>query len=293
MNNPPSYDLQELLSYYQQAYTFAFIMHEDKDWHYLGYLEDVYEDKRGEKKVEVRWLCHNQEVKQVIPELDAHPEEVFMTPDIQVLGAEYIVSVVTVLNPSHYEKHLGLSPLFPEELSSGIFLCHREFKKNKVKPFSLSKLRGYQQQRLVLLLDSYADPKNKAKLQKSNEAKEDFPSEVPAKLVTRKIRSRRAYQKQDGARSDAPNSSLENQSAKHEPLKLKLKLSKGPSGNKNPSGPSSQDEKNIELLSQDSGLRGCWFRCKILKTSLNRVKVRYYDVQDVDGPGKLEVLSMN
>ncbi|CAA0818005.1 agenet domain-containing protein / bromo-adjacent homology (BAH) domain-containing protein [Striga hermonthica] len=46
--------------------------------------------------------------------------------------------------------------------------------------------------------------------------------------------------------------------------------------------------ENIELLSQDSGMRGCWFRCNIMHSSEERLKVQYYDMIDVDGPGKLE-----
>lgn len=46
---------------------------------------------------------------------------------------------------------------------------------------------------------------------------------------------------------------------------------------------------NVELLSHDSGMRGCWFRCKILSVAQKRLKVQYYDVLDVDGPDKLEV----
>lgn len=46
---------------------------------------------------------------------------------------------------------------------------------------------------------------------------------------------------------------------------------------------------NVEVLSQDSGLRGCWFRCKTLRSVQNYLKVQYYHVDDAEGPGKLEV----
>ncbi|PHT30935.1 hypothetical protein CQW23_27272 [Capsicum baccatum] len=45
---------------------------------------------------------------------------------------------------------------------------------------------------------------------------------------------------------------------------------------------------NIEVLCQDSGMRGCWFMCKILRVSEKRLKVQYYDILDCDGPEKLE-----
>ncbi|KAL7142870.1 hypothetical protein ABFS83_08G153700 [Erythranthe nasuta] len=45
---------------------------------------------------------------------------------------------------------------------------------------------------------------------------------------------------------------------------------------------------NIELLSQDKGMQGCWFRCKILRSSQTRLMVQYTDVSKVGEPGKLE-----
>lgn len=48
------------------------------------------------------------------------------------------------------------------------------------------------------------------------------------------------------------------------------------------------DEK-IELLCQDSGIRGCWFRCTILQVTRKHLKVQYDDLQYEEGSGKLEV----
>ena len=92
------------------------------------------------KKVKVCWFHHKQEVMCVIPRLDPQPREIVITSHVQVISAECIDGPVMVLTPKHYEKCLVV---VTNTLSSGIHLCCRQFKNNKVKPFILTKLHGY------------------------------------------------------------------------------------------------------------------------------------------------------
>ncbi|XP_059624813.1 uncharacterized protein LOC132267922 [Cornus florida] len=275
------------------VHSFVFIMAEEES-HYLGYLEDLYEDKKGQKKVKVRWFHHNQEVKGFIPQLNPHPKEVFITPHVQAISAECIDGPATVLTPKHYEKCLAV---VPQTLSSAIHMCCRQFKNNKVKPFSISKLRGYSNQAILSSLDSSLVSKHKTKGHKSNEeGEEEFTHEDTLRQGAKRNRSGKGHQRLETGQSGAMNSVPGNQMAKCEPTyrKLKIRLSStGPIGIKlverEPQYHASfKVDDKIELLCEDSGIRGCWFRCKILQVSQKRLKVQYNDVQDADESGNLE-----
>ncbi|KAJ8526213.1 hypothetical protein K7X08_028690 [Anisodus acutangulus] len=242
--------------------SFAIVMGEEES-HYLGYLEDFYENKKGQKKVKVQWFQHFQEVQCVIPQLEGHPREVFNTSHVQVIYAECIDAPATVLTPRDYEKYISR---VLESLSSGVYMCFREFRNNKVMPFSLSNLDGYYNQTIFILLRS----QQKSKGHKLHEVKD----------ITRKDPSRQAK--------------LESQIAKPEQTcpKIEIKLpSRGPVGVQLVEPQCKQSFEvgdNLEVLSQDSGMRGCWFRCKILQVSQKRLKVQYDDILDCDGPENLE-----
>ncbi|KAL6281897.1 hypothetical protein ACE6H2_012826 [Prunus campanulata] len=272
------------------VHSFVFIMALEEH-HYIGYLEDMYEDKKGQKKVKVRWFHHTQEVKDVVPHLNPHPREVFITPHVQVISAECVDGPATVLTPKHYEKCLAI---VAHNSSSGIHMCFRQLKNHMVRPFSLAKLRGYSNQAILSSLDVHNVSKQKAKCHKlcdEDEEEEELSPDDPLRISCKRNRSSKGSQGRSGVKNLVTGKNPPNCVPTYP--KLKLKLSRKAIGVKiagsEPQCPMSfkVDEK-IELLCQDSGMRGCWFRCQVLRTSQKLLKVQYDDVQDIDGSGNLE-----
>lgn len=271
-----------------QIHSFVLVMAKEEN-HYLAYLEDMYEDKKGQKKVKVRWFHQSQEVVSScrIPPPTPHPREVFITPYAQVISAECVDGFATVLTPEHYEKCM---PFLPDTSSSPdrTYLCFRQFRNNRIKPFNLSKLRGYFEQLILSCLDLHVVSKNKLE--------EEFSNEGPVKRGAKRSRSCKGRQSFTTAQSDVGISERENQIMTCGPDYRMLRF--GPPGRMPLAkylmsnrwlSPSFKMGDKVELLCQDSGIRGCWFRCTVMQISQKRLKVQYENVQNEDGCGNLEV----
>nr|GMC54964.1 DUF724 domain-containing protein [Ipomoea batatas]GMD82679.1 DUF724 domain-containing protein [Ipomoea batatas] len=254
----------------------------DEESHYIGYIEDLYEDKNALKWAKIRWFHHLREVKCVIPQLeDTHPREVFITPHVQAIGAECIDGPATVLTPNDYQKYAAY---LPESLLSETFICYREFKNNKAFSFCLIRLQGYYNQAVFSLLHRQNVSQQMVERQKAREEKSSATKD-PATQVTKRIRDHSDQISGTGSQITKCGST------RH---KLKIKLTrKGPIGVQ-PVAPEPQSHasfkvgENVEFLCQDSGMRGCWFKCTIIQTKERFLKLQYFDVDNVDEPGKLE-----
>lgn len=273
--------------------SFVFVMAKGEN-HYLAYLEDMYEDKRGQKKVKVRWFHHTQEVKGIIPIRNPHPKEVFITPYAQVISAECVDGPATVLTREHYEKCLAS---FPHALLARIHLCYRQFRSNRVKPFELTKLRGYFDQPILSCLgpDPFPRPESICNGLTGEETEQLSPGDN-IKLGAKRTRSGRVCQRFVADHSGVRNSGRVRQMVTYEPYE---NLDYGLSGSQRLLSlkqvechpwytPLFKVDEKIELLCQDSGIRGCWFRCTVLQVSRKQLKVQYDDVQDEDECGNLE-----
>ncbi|GER32435.1 agenet domain-containing protein / bromo-adjacenthomology (BAH) domain-containing protein [Striga asiatica] len=232
--------------------SFVFVMAE-KENRYIAYLEDMYEDRKGQKKVKVRWFHHNREVKGAFTLRNPHPREVFITPYIQVISAECIDGPAIVLTREHYEKCLSV---FPQDLLGRVHLCFRQFKSSKIKSFKLSKLRGYFDQPIFSCFSpDFFDEK-------------EVSSDDNVKAGSKRNRSSREFNK-----------------SRYDLSYKKYDLMSGVP--KFPKRIFSVNEK-VEFLCHDSGLRGCWFRCTVLEVSMRQMKIRYDDIMDEDSCTNLE-----
>ncbi|KAL5197090.1 hypothetical protein ABZP36_000602 [Zizania latifolia] len=264
------------------AHSFVLVMSEEES-RYLAYLEDMYEDKKGRKKVKVRWFHQDQEFSCAIPPPPPHPCEVFITPYSQVISVECVDDIATVLTPEHYEK---CASTLPNSSMVGIRFCFRQYSKNKFKRFDLRTLNGYFSQAVVLSLKIPPEQvKDGSDITKAVEhctpGKTKFPKQFErmySKCLGTKICR--------GPQADSI-ASYQKPSSKQSPRKhLSVKFI----GPQNQLMPTYNVGDKIEVLSQDSGIVGCWFRCTVLKscTNHNKLKVQYDDLQNADDSGKLE-----
>ncbi|KAK7302318.1 hypothetical protein RJT34_13204 [Clitoria ternatea] len=271
--------------------SFVFVMGKGED-HYIAYLEDMYEDRRGQKKVKVRWFHHNQEVKGAIPVQNPHPREVFITSYSQVISAECVDGPATVLTREHYDKCM---PFYSPTSTERIHLCCRQFRGNKVKPFDLSKLRGYYAQPVLscLHLDSIQNPDSKSNSLAAED--EELSAGDDVKVGAKRSRSDKGSPQSwighQGVRKLIRNKQMmvykafqvANFARSERRLLSRKQVECQPWSNH-----TYKVDDKIELLCQDSGIRGCWFRCKVVQVARKQLKVQYNDVQDEDGGGNLE-----
>ncbi|XP_057765486.1 uncharacterized protein LOC130986184 [Salvia miltiorrhiza] len=240
--------------------SFVFVMAE-KENRYIAYLEDMYEDRKCQKKVKVRWFHHNKEVKGVVSLRNPDPKEVFITPYVQVISAECVDGPAIVLTREHYEKCLEV---FPHDLLGGLHFCFRQFKGNRVKQFKLSKLRGYYDQAIFSCFspDFFEE--------------DEFSSEDDAKVGSKRHRSSRDDHKSayDLSYKKYGLLSRETNFLKHVDGQFRQSLF--------------QQNEKVEFLCQDSGIRGCWFRCTVLEISRRQIKILYEDIKDEDSCTNLE-----
>ncbi|GAA0158661.1 hypothetical protein LIER_15625 [Lithospermum erythrorhizon] len=276
------------------VHDFVYVLAEE-DKRLVAYLEDMYEDSRGDKMVAVRWFHKIDEVDIVLPR-NYDDREIFFSLCLQDLSIECVDGLATVLSPQHYKKflsearHTQLEP----------FVCYMLYEDDDdVKSFDITEVKGYWKQDILRYLSltrpskrvHYDDgvkgkenrtdadvPRPKKRIHRSNEVDEHL---LPIKIRFGDV----GFQNRDsnfvacegitkiGNRSNGCLASSASQKDAAMP-NCWQHLTVG---------------SQVEVLSQDSGIRGCWYRALIVKKHGDKVKVRYEDIQDAaDESKKLE-----
>ncbi|KAG9458439.1 hypothetical protein H6P81_002947 [Aristolochia fimbriata] len=217
----------------------------------VAYLEDMYEDVRGNNMVVVRWFHKIDEVGIVLPP-KFNDREIFFSLCLQDLSVECIDGLATVLCPQHFQRFLN-------EATSGHwdpYMCHRQFDNDDITPFDVTLLQGYWNQEFLKYI--YSTSASAGNSRKRRRKQETLISQC------------------NGAAKTFVNTSSP------------YSLSEKDVGKKIDSLPQLSIGSQVEVLCQDSGIRGCWFEAMIIKKHKGKVKVRYQDLQDADDMGNLE-----
>ncbi|XP_062196859.1 uncharacterized protein LOC133899809 isoform X2 [Phragmites australis] len=239
------------------VHSFVYIMSEEMK-RLVAYVEDLYEDTNSYNMVKVRWFDKVDEVGVPLP-MDVNDREIFFSLGRQDLSVECIDGLAAVLSAQQFEKFkngIKYSNWEP-------YLCRWQIDNDEVKPFDISQLQGYWSQEVLRTMFNAA-------------------SSLKVRFRVTKVGPScdgGQKRKRDEFDNDAS------------PQKF---LCSGASGSDFFKDALYDNRKHIypgchaEVLSQDSGIRGCWFRCLILKRHRDKIKVRYLDLQDADDTGNLE-----
>ncbi|KAL0396808.1 UNVERIFIED_CONTAM: hypothetical protein Scaly_0129200 [Sesamum calycinum] len=271
---------------------FVYVLAEE-DKRLVAYLDDMYEDSRGNKMVVVRWFHKIDEVGFVLPR-KYNDREIFFSLCLQDLSIECIDGLATVLSPEHYDKlsdeaaRMGLMP----------YVCYRQFDSDDVKPFDITRIKGYWKQEILSIRASLCELSgDDLKLRGSiGDAVGDRPNKRIrwSKDCDSYLNSPDKKETIETSLQFCSGSSLDSKGVvKMGSLKEGCSYVSS-SGTDNTTPPKTVCHLTVgspvEVLSQDSGIRGCWFRASIIKKHKDKVKVRYRDLKDaVDDSKYLEV----
>ncbi|KAK7269749.1 hypothetical protein RIF29_22484 [Crotalaria pallida] len=258
------------------VYDFVSILAEENK-RLVAYLEDMYEDSRGSKMVVVRWFLKIDDVGIVLPGSFCD-REVFFSHYLQDLSIECIDGLVTILSPQHYEK-FQIEARHNTRLNP--FICGHQFDNDSVKPFDITQLRGYWKQEIIRYMYNPFDSKSN----ESSGHSDDNQENLQYTAAIRNKKRPRCIKADFKDEVDLAAVQLQNLSN----TRIDTKAGSGSSSLTKVASNYLVVGSQVEVLSQDSGIRGCWFRASVVKRHKNKVKVIYQDIQDaVDETKKLE-----
>ncbi|KDP29393.1 hypothetical protein JCGZ_18314 [Jatropha curcas] len=271
------------------VHDFVYVLAEE-DKRLVAYLEDMYEDSKGNKMVVVRWFHKIDEVGITLPH-NYNDREIFSSLCLQDLSIECIDGKATVLSPQHFQKfrdeamHTMLDP----------FVCYKQFESEDIKPFDITQVKGYWKQEILRQMYMVSPLKDQTNSHCSGdspkvEANSNDDSGIRPRKRLRRLKdndicsgSKESMGTLSVDMNILPNSGFDCRSG--------IGTSNLPGGESTALLCTTEAKQSsqclnvgseVEVLSQDSGIRGCWFRALIIKMHKDKVKVRYQDVKDAD-----------
>lgn len=274
---------------------FVYVMTEEKDRH-IAYVEDLFEDRKLRKKLRVRWFHRTSELACRIPPPAPHGREVFYTTFQQDLSVECVDGVATVLAPEHHDACLAT---LPPDSTAQAFLCYRQFDNEGIKPFSIQEVKGYWRQPILSLAGISGSRDYSPHSDHGSEDIEMDEEESDLARLIRRSRTARCSRRRTGLGNKMTSRSSGDVAGDGSCMS-------GEAGGSGSGDPPKCGEKgrsttpdlelsrydigdHIEVLSEDSGLRGCWFKAVVVRRAFRKLKIRYDDVICEDGKGNLEV----
>ncbi|KAI3976217.1 hypothetical protein MKX01_019163 [Papaver californicum] len=242
----------------------------------IAYLEDLYEDSRSNKMVVVRWFHKIDEVGIVLP-LDFNDREIFFPLCLQDLSVECIDGLFqNQAIDTHWEP----------------FMCHRKFENEDITTIDIAQVQGYWEQDAVRYLNRLSDLM-------------DLIPDLPGYFLvigdddSTKTRPRKKLRRSNSSEDLQLVDEKEVKKSGHVDVQKCFYVLVDSSSCAEISAVVGMDKLtpgsyisvgcHVEVLSQDSGIRGCWFGGVVLKINKDKVKMRYQDVKDaIDEASSLE-----
>ncbi|KAG5240386.1 agenet domain-containing family protein [Salix suchowensis] len=265
------------------VHDFVYVLAEE-DKRLVAYLEDLYEDSKGNKMVMVRWFHKIDEVDIVLPH-NFNDREIFFSLCLQDLSIECIDGLAIILSPQHFKKFqnewciLGSIPLFAtsiegywsQEILRYLTIPPSNYPANFQHPFSGSRGEGNDHDA------NRMRPKKVLCRSKDNDGACTGRKEL---LTARYINVQSFHTSRVNGKTGYEMGSQRGK--EHTAFLSTAEITQNPSQSLNVGS-------EVEVLSQDSGIKGCWFRASIIKKHKDKVKVRYRDISDAaNEPQKLE-----
>jgi hypothetical protein len=194
-----------------------------------------------------------------------------------------------VLSPQHFKKFLNEAV----RTRFNPFVCYKQFDNEEVTPFDITQVEGYWSQEILRYLtiptSNYLANSQHPFSGSRGEGNDNDASRMRPKKMLRRSKDNDGVCTGSKELLTARYINMQSFHTSRVDGKTGYAFLSTAEVMQNP--PQSLNvSSEVEVLSQDSGIRGCWFRASIIKKHKDKVKVRYQDISDAANEAqKLEV----